>query len=499
MQELEAAPVENRRSPRIAVARPVTLSGTDASGIPFRETTAPIDGVSCYGARLSTSHRLGVGAQVTLGNPLLGESALARVVRVVEKGHLFEIGVELAEPRDFWGLATSAPSRDPGASSTAADRNGGLPGWLLPERLRLRRRHRLQRSEVELEESIGETVMGSPAPDARTEPQDGTTILPEKPEAMPDGARLAGPERPGSASLSPGQPSAGGAGLELESVQRFLDVSRREVQKLLVQTQELHRQSWRALESSFAEMQEALRNELEEVSRRTAEEARRHVQRDVTSALEIFQQQAHHRLEALVQQTLTRSQQLQQQAERTLEAYSEEQRRLSESGASALEQFRLQSEAWLQSLREDLQRSHDELKVSGMNRLADQLRETMEQLSRELQERAEAAFAGLEERLKNSQVAIAGECEQRILRAVQQASSSAEGCLKEGREQLDSYLQQSLEAFRGQLGEVAKSALRDFRAATAALMGDVHTRLDQAARAFAQLSAAAADLKQPLE
>src|SRR5207245_6276001 len=55
-----------------------------------------------YGAKLSTSYRLGVGDQVMVGNTVLGHYAQARVTRVIEKGRAFEIGVELTEPQDVW-------------------------------------------------------------------------------------------------------------------------------------------------------------------------------------------------------------------------------------------------------------------------------------------------------------------------------------------------------------------------------------------------------------
>jgi hypothetical protein len=73
---------------------PVLLSGADSNGNAFNETTWTI-GVNRHGAKISTSFRLSVGDQVSVGNPVLGQSAQARVARVTEKGSAFEIGIEL--------------------------------------------------------------------------------------------------------------------------------------------------------------------------------------------------------------------------------------------------------------------------------------------------------------------------------------------------------------------------------------------------------------------
>ncbi len=68
--------MEGRRSNRRSIVLPVMLSGTDFSGVAFNENTWTI-GVNEHGAKISTSYRLAVGDQITVGNPVLGHSALA--------------------------------------------------------------------------------------------------------------------------------------------------------------------------------------------------------------------------------------------------------------------------------------------------------------------------------------------------------------------------------------------------------------------------------------
>lgn len=94
-----------RRSARIQVRIPVTLSGTLADGKPFTEETYVIT-VSKFGGRLKTEIPLKVGAEVHLQPRNRGESAPFRVVWVGRKdtSRAGEIGIEYVNLSSLLGV-----------------------------------------------------------------------------------------------------------------------------------------------------------------------------------------------------------------------------------------------------------------------------------------------------------------------------------------------------------------------------------------------------------
>src|SRR3989442_15399995 len=91
--------MEDRRSTRLPIVLPVTLSGIDNNGQAFKENTWTM-GINKHGAKLSTAYRLAGGDQVMVGNTVPGHYAQARGTRGIEKGRASETGVELTEPPD---------------------------------------------------------------------------------------------------------------------------------------------------------------------------------------------------------------------------------------------------------------------------------------------------------------------------------------------------------------------------------------------------------------
>ncbi|PYV31673.1 MAG: hypothetical protein DMG22_15935 [Acidobacteria bacterium] len=105
-EEHDVPTVVGRRSTRLSMIIPVAIKGTSADGQSFKENTWTI-GINKQGARLASFHRLSVGDEVVIENPLLGHTARARVIRVGEKRFPedpYEVGVELLEARNVWGV-----------------------------------------------------------------------------------------------------------------------------------------------------------------------------------------------------------------------------------------------------------------------------------------------------------------------------------------------------------------------------------------------------------
>jgi len=85
---------------------PITIHGTDTGGLVFRENTWTI-GVNKQGAKIATFHPLALGGQISVVNPVLGRTAKARIIWVGEKRFPedpFEVGVELMEAQNVWGI-----------------------------------------------------------------------------------------------------------------------------------------------------------------------------------------------------------------------------------------------------------------------------------------------------------------------------------------------------------------------------------------------------------
>jgi D-mannonate dehydratase len=95
-----------RRSTRLAIAMPITLSGKDAAGNSFKENTRTIV-VNKHGAKIATMHQLVLGTEVEIGNRALGLTARAAVVWAGDKRtpqKYFEAGIQLFKAQDIWGI-----------------------------------------------------------------------------------------------------------------------------------------------------------------------------------------------------------------------------------------------------------------------------------------------------------------------------------------------------------------------------------------------------------
>lgn len=98
-----------RRSVRVPLKIPVTVSGVDSSGFKFQSSAETVS-VSKYGARVRTGQRpeqMSCGGAVQITLPRAGQSRTGRVVWL--RGQE-EYGLELENPSSFWGVAF--PPRD---------------------------------------------------------------------------------------------------------------------------------------------------------------------------------------------------------------------------------------------------------------------------------------------------------------------------------------------------------------------------------------------------
>ena len=121
---------QKRRSTRIVQAVPITVTGVDALGQPFKERTTTVM-VNCHGCKYQSKHYVPKNSAVTLEIPrtepnMPARSVQGRVVWVQRPRtvrELFQIGLEFEVPGNFWGIAF--PPED-WAASTAEEQAAAI-------------------------------------------------------------------------------------------------------------------------------------------------------------------------------------------------------------------------------------------------------------------------------------------------------------------------------------------------------------------------------------
>jgi hypothetical protein len=118
---------QKRRSTRIVQAVPITVSGVDALGQPFKERTTTVM-VNCHGCKYQSKHYVPKNSIVTLEIPRMEPAFPPRIVpghvvwvqrpRTVRE--LFQIGLEFEAAGNVWGIAFPPEDWVPCANEEAA-------------------------------------------------------------------------------------------------------------------------------------------------------------------------------------------------------------------------------------------------------------------------------------------------------------------------------------------------------------------------------------------
>lgn len=117
---------QKRRSTRIVQAIPITVSGTDALGQPFKERTTTVM-VNCHGCKYQSKHYVPKNSIVKLdipqpeagSKPKSTEGRVVWVQRPRTVRELFQIGLEFEVPGNAWGIAF--PPEDWAADAAPVD------------------------------------------------------------------------------------------------------------------------------------------------------------------------------------------------------------------------------------------------------------------------------------------------------------------------------------------------------------------------------------------
>lgn len=281
------------------------------------------------------------------------------------------------------------------------------------------------------------------------------------------------------------------------SLANLVRASRTELDALMAKTYEMHRASSQTVQSLLGEVHSKLHQELEAASETFTSDMRKRTQGAASAALNVFGQEATGRHAALLDEAAARIQAASKQAEENLRRRAEEhQRKLSESAASALEQFQLKGRVFFDGLRLELQSALEDFKSKSKRDMSEHLQATAAQLGPDLRRRSDASFEFLNEQLTRSGRTLLEETQKQILELGQTAlagfsKEAAETvrehvalgirALNEAAEQTrasaQNHVQQLLEAFQRQVADLTDTRL-------GFLVSDLQYRLDQAARAL---------------
>ncbi len=134
-----------RRSPRVPLVIPITVSGKDVNDQPFREACQTLV-VSNHGGLIAASRKLAKGSQIVIENPSLSRVATARVTCVADgrsPATPFEVGVEVKGAGYLWPAGIRSPAGKTGGpqgpiaanlpAATAAVPGQGISGEILQE------------------------------------------------------------------------------------------------------------------------------------------------------------------------------------------------------------------------------------------------------------------------------------------------------------------------------------------------------------------------------
>jgi len=129
---------QKRRSTRIVQAVPITVTGTDALGQPFKERTTTVM-VNCHGCKYQSKHYVPKNSMITLdiprpeGGPFHTQGRVVWVQRPRTVRELFQIGLEFEVPGNFWGIAFPPEDWASGVDIPTGDLTGMLELTHAPE------------------------------------------------------------------------------------------------------------------------------------------------------------------------------------------------------------------------------------------------------------------------------------------------------------------------------------------------------------------------------
>jgi hypothetical protein len=467
------AEVQKRRSTRIVQAVPLTVTGVDALGQPFKERTTTTM-VNCHGCKYQSKHYVPKNSIVTLDIPRPEPAFPPRTVkgRVVwvqrprTVRELFQIGLEFEVAGNVWGIAFPPEDWFPFPDD--------VPAIPAP-------------SEVDLTEVLRDTEpparhaekfatefaapkAESPAAHVSAPPPEAAQVAPpEAPAAPPAGESklhvVPMPSQPGAAQ----PPAASPARVAIDS-----QVIARQVAAIVAEAKSsLDKTARRSVENAVTEEMTVVRQQLDAQLHEAVEKAIRHLMdRSSEQAVTKVVQQASERTAALVEE-----------ARKATEISAE---RLDAKIREAVEQA--VSGAVETAARESAQRASAQNMKEAVDEAVERaLREREASTpSLEILSSPDAAQAHLDRWRKNLEDAAQGVRTQ----ALEQAGSDAEAAQRRWQEQFEATLNGASQQLQGKMQESTANALADAQQEIIGRSTEIRSSIDEAiaeAKAMIQL------------
>ena len=103
----EESSIRDRRSTRLSISIPVTISGVDADGNAYSEDVRTVI-INKHGGKIATMRRLTMGTEILIENHAMGLAAKASVAWLSENPsaeELHHVGLQLRDAQNIWGIA----------------------------------------------------------------------------------------------------------------------------------------------------------------------------------------------------------------------------------------------------------------------------------------------------------------------------------------------------------------------------------------------------------
>ncbi len=493
-----------RRSTRISVAIPITITGKDAAGNDFRENTFTLN-VNKHGAEIATSRPLASNAEVTLENSTLGRQARARVVLRRERrtpNSPYEVSLELLDPENIWGVRfppadweQSAPPKAAGLSASAENvpSAASLAGTKRDEPLPTTTESAEVTSEsprvAEDREQppISDTTVEIAAPKLAAEPQ----------AAAPEASAASGipqPETPApepeASSVDDQVQAASAAMTRLSELVIRLEAASAQVEGMLAKageararlqtemnrlTSETQLASQKAAESALEEFRSRLGAEWESQSARLLEDTKRRVQEEVSAAITAFGREAGAHLARLTQES---GPELEAKQKLAVSAAKEQVAHAADAAVSECHQsLGRMTEEIVASLNSRMQASLDKAVADSSDRLTASLRGQAEKLlqseaspvprlRQQMQEESANAGARFKEACAKEIERASSSLKEEIMKALSSLTSAAADAnagLWESAKAIKHDLTFKGEKIRAQLAEISSASEEGFK------------------------------------
>ena len=442
------SPGAGRRSTRISIAIPITISGKDASGRAFKENTRTVI-LNKHGAKIVTVHQLALGTELTLENRALGRTAKATVAWLGDRPsprEPAEMGIQLAEAENIWGIELPPDDWQEGPPPKEA--------------------------KQEIRQSPGPASSAIPAPTPSAVPASNPPAAPPglQPAAAPDlkpPIPAEGQARFDShTQTQSGRPPDKAIEKQVREMEKRLDALRADLEALQAGVQNLQEsigsetgkarrdaQASLALsvQSASGELNDKVRQSLEEITAKV-EEYQAQLSRQAGSTLEELRSQSGSLLEGLQAQLDKAVSAAQERA--ASEALDKLQRISSDLVAALGKDFQIKASSSMEPLLEQLRNAGGTAVAEGRKQLSRVRQQTLEGLEKEVAKLVEDYTVRLRKQLQDLQEQQTREIEDSLTSALEKRR---EGILKRVKAQLEQaslpLQEKSLDEFREKIRE----------------------------------------------